>query len=169
MYLQLHYEVQVVWALVDVLQSHDILMLYPGEGEQNTHFACCQPAFISAQGSNEAQLAFPFVETMPCQLKNKTLFFLLSGTALVWAPGDSVCSCVHLPKWTWQSVCFKWRRKPFAFCTWWREGGFLEDTNQWVMKQQPPSAGVPEENKIRRITTLAACVQATNKVLILKK
>ena len=37
------------------------------------------------------------------------------------------------------------------------------------MKQQPPSAGVPEENKIRRITTLAACVQATNKVLILKK
>lgn len=92
MYLQLHYEVQVVWALVDVLQSHDILMLYPGGGEQNTHFACCQPAFISAQGSNEVQLAFSFVETMPCQLKTKRFFFfLLSGTALVWAKGDSVC------------------------------------------------------------------------------
>lgn len=31
MYLQLHYEVQVVRALVDVLQSYDILVLYPGE------------------------------------------------------------------------------------------------------------------------------------------
>lgn len=31
MYLQLHYEVQVVGALVDVLQSHNILVLYPGE------------------------------------------------------------------------------------------------------------------------------------------
>lgn len=30
LYLQLHYEVQVVGALVDVLQSYDILVLYPG-------------------------------------------------------------------------------------------------------------------------------------------
>lgn len=38
LYLQLHDEVQVVWALVDVLQSYDILMLYPAEQEQKTGF-----------------------------------------------------------------------------------------------------------------------------------
>lgn len=53
MYSQLHYEVQVVWALIDVLQSHYILMLYPAEGEKKIHFACCQLLFISAQATNE--------------------------------------------------------------------------------------------------------------------
>lgn len=53
MYLQLHYEVQVVWALIDVLQSHYILMLYPAEGEKKIHFSCCQLLFISAQATNE--------------------------------------------------------------------------------------------------------------------
>lgn len=138
MYLQLHYEVQVVWALVDVLQSHDILMLYPGGGEQNTHFACCQPAFISAQGSNEVQLAFSFVETMPCQLKTKRFFsfcFLvqqLFGLRVT----VSVCSCVHVRKKNLAKCMLQMREK--TFCAWWREGGFLEDANQWVTKQQTP-------------------------------
>lgn len=38
MYLQLHYKVQVIWALVDVLQSHNILMFYPGWEEEKVHF-----------------------------------------------------------------------------------------------------------------------------------
>lgn len=41
-YLQLHDEVQVVGAFVDVLQSYDVLMLYPGGREQKTHLVCCQ-------------------------------------------------------------------------------------------------------------------------------
>lgn len=54
-------------------------MLYPGEGEQKIHFACCPPRFISAQATNEVKLAISFVEMMPCQLKTKC--FLLSVTA----------------------------------------------------------------------------------------
>lgn len=69
MYLQLHNEVQVVWALVNVLQSHDILMLYPGGGEEKIHFVCSQALLISAQTTNEMQLAFSFVKMMPCQLE----------------------------------------------------------------------------------------------------
>lgn len=92
MYLQLHYEVQVVGALVDVLQSHDILMLYPAEGGQKIHFACCQPLFISAQATNEVQLAFSFVEMMPCQLKTEHFFcFMLQHFVCNY----SVCVFVH--------------------------------------------------------------------------
>lgn len=43
LYSQLHDEVQVVGALVDVLQGHDILVLYPAEREQKTGFKKAAP------------------------------------------------------------------------------------------------------------------------------
>lgn len=35
-------------------------------------------------------------------------------------------------------------------------------TNQWVMKQQSPSAGEPEDNNTGRIKMAGVCVQATD-------
>lgn len=81
MYLQLHYEVQVVWALVDILQSYNILMLYPGEQEQRIHFTCCQ----LARATNEVQLAFYFVKWRPVKWQQSVLSFLLQHSACMCA------------------------------------------------------------------------------------
>lgn len=81
--LQLHDEVQVVRTLVDILQRHDILMLYPAEGGQRNAHCSCQPLFISAQSINEVQLDFSFVKMMPCQPKTNILLLFVRSTLSV--------------------------------------------------------------------------------------
>lgn len=162
MYSQLHYEVQVVWALVDVLQSHDVLMLYPGEGEQRITFVCSQPLFISVQATNEEQLASSFVKMTPRQMKT---VFILCFSAFCYSilpvfaiacvclcTGVSSCVSEHIIHTRVKTFCMRWR------AGW--GGGILRGC--YSMKRQPLSAGAPEEDNIGRIKTLGACVQATN-------
>lgn len=74
-YLQLHDEVQVVGALVDVLQSYDILMLYPGEQEQKRCVCVCV--------IKEVKLAVLFCQNDAPSTDNKTRL-------------ACVCLCAHV-------------------------------------------------------------------------